>query len=86
MSKQFNFKQLGFVKVHSLDIKIDSITNSPLKIQFSIGTLFGSIRSIDRALSGATTPSHIGPGSDEMKPCSAFSKAPALLQPNYQIV
>ena len=33
-------------------------------IQFSISTQFSSIWSLDRALSGATTPGHSGPGSD----------------------
>ena len=33
-------------------------------IQFSVIKLFSSIRSIDRTLSGATTPSQNGPGSD----------------------
>ena len=33
-------------------------------MQFSIGTQFSSICPIDRALSGATTPSQSEPGSD----------------------
>ena len=36
-------------------------------IQFSISTQFSSIRHIDRNLSGATTPSQSGPGSDGNK-------------------
>ena len=33
-------------------------------IQFCISTQFSSIWTIDRTLSGATTPSQSGPGSD----------------------
>ena len=33
-------------------------------IEFNISTQFSSIWSIDRILSGATTPSHRGPGTD----------------------
>ena len=61
MSKQFYFKQLSLAWVRSLNIK----TVSFQVIQFIISTYFSSIWSIDRALSGATTPGQNGPGSDE---------------------
>ena len=35
---------------------------------------------MDRTLSGVTTPGQSGPGSDDSKGYSAFSKTPALLE------
>ena len=47
---------------------------------------FSSIQSIDRALSGATTPGQSGPvGAMAINGYSAFPKAPALLEPHHQI-
>ena len=54
--------------------------------QFSIGAQFSSILPIDMTLSGATTPGQSGPGRDSNDGYSAFSKAPALLEPHHQIV
>ena len=51
-------------------------------IQFCISAQFSSIWPIDRTLSGATTPSQSGPGSDG----NEFPKALALLEPHHQIV
>ena len=55
-------------------------------IQFSISAQFGSIQPIDRTLSGATTRGRGDLGAMAMKGYSAFPKAPALLEPYYQIV
>ena len=49
--------------MHSLNIK----TVLFQVIQFSISTHFSSIWPVDRTLSGATTPSQSGPGSDDNK-------------------
>ena len=48
--------------------------------------LFVLYSSIDRALSGATTPGQSVPGSNGNKGYSAFSKAPALLETHNQTV
>ena len=55
-------------------------------IQFSIRTQFSSIWSIDRTLSGATTPGQSGPGSDGNKEFFRIPQTPALLEPHHQIV
>ena len=47
---------------------------------------FSSIWPIDRALSGATTPSQSEPGNDGNEGVPTFPKAPALQEPHYQIV
>ena len=51
-------------------------------IQFSISMQFSSIWPTDRTLSGATTPGQ----RLQWRGCSAFPKAPASLEPHYQIV
>ena len=45
-----------------------------------------SIWSIDRTLSGATTPNQSGPGSDGKEKVLRIPKAPAPLEPHHQIV
>ena len=55
-------------------------------IQFSISSQFGSIWSLDRALTSATTLGQTGPGSDGNERNSAFLKAPVSLEPHHQIV
>ena len=55
-------------------------------IQFSISTQFSSISPIDRTLSGATTPGQSEPKSDGNKEVLHIPKAPALLEPQFQIV
>ena len=52
-------------------------------IQFSISTVFSSIWPIDRTLSVAA---RVNLWAIAMKGYSAFPKAPALLEPYYQIV
>ena len=47
---------------------------------------FSSIWPTDRTLSGATTPGQSRPGSDGDEGCSAFPKAPILLETHHQIV
>ena len=61
------------------------ITKS-LSHYITISSQFSSIWPIDRTLSAATTPGQSGPGAMAMKRYSAFSKAPALLEPPYQII
>ena len=55
-------------------------------IQFSISTQFSFIWSIDRTLSGPTTPSQSKSGSYGNEGYNAFPKAPALLEPHHPIV
>ena len=71
MIKQFYFKQFNLPEVICLH---------------SIYISKSSIWSIDKTLSGATTPSQSGPGRMAMKSYSAFLKAPVLLEPHHQIV
>ena len=82
MSKQFYFNQSSFSYVRNLNVK----TVLFKVIQFSICTQFSSIWPIDKALSGATTPSQGGPGSDGNKELFRIPQTPALLEPNHQIV
>ena len=63
MSKQFYFKQFSWAYVYSLNVR----TVSSETIQFSLSTQLSSIWLIDRTLSGATTLSQNGPGSDGNK-------------------
>ena len=58
--KQFSLAKGRFFGLHTVTYK----QNLFQTIQFSISTLFSSIWPIDRTLSGATTPSQSGPGSD----------------------
>ena len=58
--KQFYFKQFSLEQVHNFNIKTVLFQT----IQFSISTLFSSIWSIDKTLSGAITPGQRGPGSN----------------------
>ena len=58
--KRFYFKQFSLVLVHNLNVK----TVLFQAIQFSKSSLFSSIWTIDRTLSGATTPGQSGPGSN----------------------
>ena len=62
---QLNVKTVLFQKIH-FSISTVSMSKTVLyqAIQFSISTQFYFISSIDRTLSGATTPSQNGPGSD----------------------
>ena len=55
-------------------------------IQFSISTLFSSIWTKDRILSGAATPSQSGPGSDGNSGLSVFPQAPALQELPHQVI
>ena len=55
-------------------------------IQFSINTLFSSIWTLDRTLSGSATPSPSEPGSDGNEGVLAFPKAPVLLEPPHPVV
>ena len=57
MSKQFYFKRFSLVLVKSLNVKT---------VQFQ-AIQFSSIWLIDKSLSGTTTPSQSGPGSDGNK-------------------
>ena len=45
-----------------------------------------SIWPIDRTLSDATTPDKSGPGSDDNEGLICIPKAPALVEPHFQIV
>ena len=45
-----------------------------------------SIRPIDRTLLDSTTPARVELGAMAIKRCSTFPKAPALPEPQYQIV
>ena len=54
-------------------------------IQFSISTQLSSIWFINRTLSGVTTPARVDLGAMAMKEYSAFTKAPALLEPHQQM-
>ena len=67
---KFYFKQFILAYVCSLNVKI---VPSQI-IQFSISTLFSSIWPIDRTLSGATTPSQRGTGSDDNKGDPQYSR------------
>ena len=51
-------------------------------IQFSISSQFSSICPIDRTQLGATTRARVDLEVMAMKGYSAFSKAPALLEPH----
>ena len=82
IQRKFHFKQFSFALIHSLNVK----TVLFQAVQFITSMQFSSIRPINRALSGATTPSQRGFGSDDNEGYSVFPKAPALLEPHHQIV
>ena len=76
----FVYKEWNF-KTHHLNVKTVQFQTN----HFSISNQFSSILSIDRTLSGTTTPCLSWPGSYEMKDNSKFPKAPASLEPHHHI-
>ena len=74
MSKQFYFKQFSLAEVLSLNVKTVLFQT----IQFSISTQFSSIWSINRTLSGATTPGQSGPESDSDERVLCIAQSPSI--------
>ena len=74
MSKQFYFKQFSVVQVCSLNMKTVLFQG----IQFGISMHFSSICPIDRTLSGVTSPSQGGPGSDDNEGVLCISQSSSI--------
>ena len=79
MSKPFYLKKIQF-SVNTISM---SKTVPFQTIQFNISTQFSSVEPTDRALSFWA---RVDLRATAMKGCSAFTKAPASLEPQHQIV